>query len=98
MQRWARAFVGLAFVAIVGADAAAGGADSAAGKSAPRYACVRTANDAELKVDLGAGDGGAWQSEITLTVMGGTGEISGTVYDVDRMTAKETTKKRKPPR
>jgi hypothetical protein len=92
MKRWARWFVGLAFV--VGAATAAAAADSASAKPAGRYACVGTANDAELKVDLGAGEGGAWKSEITLTVMGGTGEIGGTVYDVDRMTGK----KRKPPR
>jgi len=101
MRRWARAFVGLAFIAVVGDEAAAVGAagsSGAAGKSAPRYACLRTANDAELKVDLGAGEGGAWQSEITLTVMGGTAELSGTVYDVDRLTAKQMEKKRKPPR
>jgi hypothetical protein len=97
MKRWARWFVGLAFIVIVGAATAAGGlggAGSASEKSAGRYACVGTASEAELKVDLGSGEVGAWQSEITLTVMGSTAEISGTVYDVDRLTAK----KHKPPR
>lgn len=99
MSRWARWFVGLAFIAIAGAATAAVAAGAAGGappKGAGRYACVGTANDAELKVDLGSGEGGAWQSEITVTVMGGTAELSGDVYDVDRMTA--TAKKRKPPR
>jgi hypothetical protein len=96
MERGARWFVSLAFVAAVGAAAVAVGAPAtggAAGKTAGRYACVATANDAELKVDLGAGEGGVWQSEITVTVMGGTAEVTGTVYDVDRMTPK----KKKPP-
>jgi hypothetical protein len=86
-----------AFTAVVGAattTAGADGAGSGSGKSAGRYACVGTANEAELKIDLGSGEGGAWQSEITLAVMGGTGEISGAVYDVDKVAGK----KRKPPR
>jgi hypothetical protein len=58
---------------------------------------VGTANDAELRVDLGAGEGGVWASEITLTVVGGTAEIGGTVYDVEKLTAKASEKKRKPP-
>ena len=96
MQRRARWVVGLAVAVVAGAAtvaARAGGTDSAAGKSAGRTACVGTASDAELRVDLGSGEGGVWSSEITLTVMGGTAEISGTVYDVDKLTAK----KRKPP-
>jgi len=83
----------LAFVVVAGAATAAAAAGSTSAKPAGRYACVATANDAELKVDLGAGEGGVWQSEITVTVMGGTAEVTGTVYDVDRMTAK----KKKPP-
>ena len=96
MNRRARGFVGLTFAVAAGAATAAagaGGTDGAPAKSAGRYACVGTANDAELKVDLGSGEGGVWASEITLTVMGGTAEISGTVYDVDKLTPK----KRKPP-
>jgi hypothetical protein len=90
MKRWARWFVGLVFVAgVATADAAAPAAGSTPAKPAGRYACVGTASDAELKVDLGAGEGGAWKSEITLTVMGGTGEIGGAVYDVDRMKGKK---------
>ena len=101
MKRRARCFVGLAFIAVTGAATAAvgaGGAGSASAKSAPRYACVGTSNDAELKVDLGSGENGAWQSEITVTVMGGTAEVSGSVFDVDRLTAKQMEKKHKPPR
>jgi hypothetical protein len=77
------------------AATAAGGAEPAPAKSAGRYACVGTTSDAELKVDLGSGEGGVWASEITLTIMGGTAEISGVVYDVDKMAA--NTKLRKPP-
>jgi hypothetical protein len=50
---------------------------------------VGTANDAELKVDLGSGEGGVWKSEITLTVMGSTAEIGGSVYDVESLTGKK---------
>lgn len=89
--------MGLACTVVAGAAAAAGGAESAPGKSAGRYACIGTASDAELKVDLGSGEGGVWASEVTLTVMGGTAEISGNVYDVDKVTSKLTGKKRKPP-
>ena len=85
MMRWARWFVVLPLAMIGG---------TASGESAGRYACVATASDAELHVDLGSGDGGAWQSAIALTVTGGTGEIDGTVYDVDKVTGK----KGKPPR
>jgi hypothetical protein len=95
-MRRARWFVGLAFVGIAGAATAAagaGGTGDASSKSVGRYACIATANDAELGVDLGAGEGGVWQGQITVTVMGGTAEISGSVYDVDRLTAK----KHKPP-
>ena len=97
MKRSARWFVGLAFIAVVGAATAAVGvekAETGSAKTAGRYACVGTADEAELRVDLGSGEGGAWQSEITMTVMGSTAEISGNVYDVDKLTAK----KRKPPR
>jgi hypothetical protein len=92
MKRRARWFVGLALVGGAGSATAAAAAGGAA-KSAGRYACVATANDAELNVDLGSGEGGAWQSQITLTVMGGAAEISGSVYDVERLTPK----KQKPP-
>jgi hypothetical protein len=90
MMRRMRWFAALALT-IVAATAA--GADVAPGKSAGRYACVGTSNDAELRVDLGSGEGGVWTSEITLTVVGGTTEISGSAYDVDKMTSKM----RKPP-
>jgi hypothetical protein len=90
MLMHARWLVGLAFIAVGGV---ADGAETGAG----RYACVGTSNDAELRVDLGNGEGGVWASEVTLTVMGDTAEISGTVYDVDRLMAKPGTKVRKPP-
>ena len=96
MKRRARWRAGLVFTVVACAAAAAaraGGTENASGKSAGRYACVGAASDAELRVDLGSGEGGVWASEIALTVMGGTAEISGTVYDVDKLTAK----KRKPP-
>jgi hypothetical protein len=87
MKRRARWLVVLAFTAVVG---------TASAENVARYACVGTAGEATLNVDLGSGEGGAWQSTVTLTVMGGAAEISGTVYDVDKLTAKNKT--RKPPR
>ena len=100
MTRRARWFVALVFTTLAGAVtsvAGAAGTDDASGKSAGRTACVGTASEAELRVDLGSGEGGVWASDITLTVMGGTAEISGTVYDVDKLTANPTTKKKQKP-
>ena len=97
MARGARWFVGLAFIGIAGVATAARGTDGAPQKAAGRHACVATASEAELRVDLGNGEGGVWASEVTLTVMGGAAEISGAVYDVDRLSTNATTKKRKPP-
>jgi hypothetical protein len=93
MRRRARGFGGLAFTVIAGAALAAGGAESPPAKPAGRYACVGSSSDAELRVDLGNGQRGVWAGEVTLTVIGGTAEISGNVYDVDKATAK----KPKPP-
>jgi hypothetical protein len=94
MKRRAFGFGGLAFTVVAGAAIAAGGTEGASGKSAGRYACVGTASDAELQVDLGSGERGVWASDITLTVIGGAAEISGSVYDLD----KEPAKKGKPPK
>jgi hypothetical protein len=96
MRRGARWWVGLAAIGVAAAAttaARAGATESAPGKTAGRYACVETAHDGELKVDLGSGEGGVWASEITVTVMGGAAEISGAVHDVDKAAGK----KRKPP-
>jgi hypothetical protein len=93
MNRRARGFGALAFTLVAGTAMAARATEASPGKTAGRYACVGTAGDAELRVDLGAGERGVWASDITLTVEGGTTEMSGTVYDVDKATAK----KRKPP-
>ncbi len=87
MKRRARWLAVLAITAVNG---------TASAENAGRYACVETAGEATLNVDLGSGEGGAWQSVVTLTVAGGAAEISGTVYDVDKLTAKN--KKGKPPR
>jgi hypothetical protein len=101
MRRRARSLAVLAF-AVLAADVTlapgAGATDGAPAKSAGRYACVGSANDAELRVDLGNGEGGVWAGDVTLTVIGGTAEISGTVYDVDKLGANPTAKKRKPPK
>ena len=98
MKRGRWRFVALAFAGIAGAATAngAGSTEGASSKGAGRYACVGTSHDAELKVDLGSGEGGVWAGDITLTVAGGTAEIAGTVYDVDKMAAKASGK-RKPP-
>src|SRR5262245_25008713 len=85
IKRRARWLVGLAFAAVTG---------TAAGQGGGRYTCVGTASEAELNVDLGSGEGGGWASAISLKVTAGAAEISGTVYDVDKLAGK----KRKPPR
>ena len=101
MKRGARWFGGLVFTLVAGAASAnvsAGGTESAPPTSAGRYACVGTASDAELRVDLGNGDRGVWASEITVTVTDGNAAISGTVYDVDKLTGEDRKSPRKSPR
>jgi hypothetical protein len=63
-------------------------------RAAPAYACLETATGSELRVDLGAGEGGAWKGELVLTTVGGASEIAGTVFDTTKLAAKG----RKPPK
>jgi hypothetical protein len=76
------------------AIATAAPAPGSAAAAAPRYACLETATEAELRVDLGGGEGGAWRGDLTLTILGGGGELAGTVFDMAKVTAKG----RKPPK
>ncbi len=85
-----------AVVGVVMAAAAAAAADGASTGSAaaPRFACIETAAEAELRLDLGAGEGGVWRGELTLTTVAGTSELGGTAYDMSKAGAKG----RKPPK
>ena len=75
--------MGLAFGVVGGMASGEGG-----GAGAPRYACVETATEAELRVDLGSGEGGAWRGDLTLTILGGMSELGGTVFDTSKLGAK----------
>jgi hypothetical protein len=91
-RRW---WVGVAFMASAGAaNATDAGAGAISAPGAGRFACVGTAGGGELHVDLGNGENGVWQGEVTLTVAGGASALSGAVYDMDKLGGKHG----KPPR
>jgi hypothetical protein len=93
---WSAGLIGAAVLAAPGVSGGAGEDSAPATEKTTttgRYACLDTANRAELHIDLASGEKGVWQSELTLTVQDGDSELRGAVYDVDKANAK----RQKPP-
>jgi hypothetical protein len=99
---FARGTGGVAALALIAvADTGTAAPDAAAPTPSPQgaggLACLETATEGQLDVELCEGDIGFWRKDLSLKIHKGIGELSGVFDDLDSV-AKQTSKRRDAPR